>query len=266
MDQSVSSSPKMSAGSGRVGLREDAAADLLSLLSLDSGSRALDERPAAAAASTPMIKLYGGSFGFMLPERFIDVSQFRIVPDHQEVFIDSECDQSVIVEVVDRQTCSNKAAPEFFFEDLAESAEATSFTLEQKGELGADRAPFRKQHDFPCLFALGRQSISKFKDDVSRANEVAVCLIIVRLVNVDSDLLITINSPVAIAPGSKSEGCRIAPKQSFDSVISSVISSFQINNFAIFPSHEDSSSASSGAASAAASGPSSASASSASAP
>jgi hypothetical protein len=44
-------------------------------------------------------ELYGGAMRIMLCSRFQDLSDFRLIPDHQEVFSDANTDQSVIVEI-----------------------------------------------------------------------------------------------------------------------------------------------------------------------
>lgn len=45
-------------------------------------------------------ELFGGAIGMCLPTRFVDISDFRPIPDHQEVFSDANMDQSLIVEVL----------------------------------------------------------------------------------------------------------------------------------------------------------------------
>jgi len=45
------------------------------------------------------IELYGGAFSLTVPERFVDISDYRPIPDHQEVYIDPDLDQSIIVEL-----------------------------------------------------------------------------------------------------------------------------------------------------------------------
>ncbi len=35
------------------------------------------------------VGLYGGVFAIDLPERFLDISEFRVVPDHQEVRVNA---------------------------------------------------------------------------------------------------------------------------------------------------------------------------------
>lgn len=45
-------------------------------------------------------QLFGGAVEMAFPQRLIDVSDFRPVPDHQEVYADGGEDQSLIVEVL----------------------------------------------------------------------------------------------------------------------------------------------------------------------
>ena len=50
------------------------------------------------------VSLYGGAITCQIPERFLDCSEFRQVPDHQEVFIDkNQSDQSIIFEILEQQ-------------------------------------------------------------------------------------------------------------------------------------------------------------------
>ena len=46
--------------------------------------------------------LFGGAITCRIPERYVDVSDFRPIPDHQEVYADGGTDQSVIFEIVVR--------------------------------------------------------------------------------------------------------------------------------------------------------------------
>ena len=45
--------------------------------------------------------LYGGMVDLLVPQSMTDVSDYRPVPDHQEVFSDGLTDQSLIVEIVE---------------------------------------------------------------------------------------------------------------------------------------------------------------------
>lgn len=46
-------------------------------------------------------ELFGGGLSIKVPKDFKDVSAFRQVPDHQEVFVSSESDDSLIVELLE---------------------------------------------------------------------------------------------------------------------------------------------------------------------
>ena len=46
--------------------------------------------------------LYGGAMKIMLPPSYDDVSDFRPVPDNQEVFADRVSNDSIIIEILER--------------------------------------------------------------------------------------------------------------------------------------------------------------------
>lgn len=46
--------------------------------------------------------LYGGALKIMLPPGYDDVSDFRPVPDNQEVFADRFSNDSIIIEILER--------------------------------------------------------------------------------------------------------------------------------------------------------------------
>lgn len=64
-----------------------------------------------------------------IDERYVDVSDVRPVPDHQEIFADGETGESLIVEVVETAAAANDACGQFYFEDQASMNDATSATL-----------------------------------------------------------------------------------------------------------------------------------------
>jgi hypothetical protein len=45
--------------------------------------------------------LYGGAISISLPKSFEDISNIRLVPDNQEVFVDRFSEDSVIIEVLE---------------------------------------------------------------------------------------------------------------------------------------------------------------------
>ena len=46
-------------------------------------------------------ELFGGGISVKVPKDFKDVSVFRQVPDHQEVFVSNESDDTLIIELLE---------------------------------------------------------------------------------------------------------------------------------------------------------------------
>ena len=72
-------------------------------------------------------RLFGGAIEIALPRRFLDVSEFRQVPDHQEVFtLDGDGDAlSFIFEIVELQSeVSDNDVATHFWHDLADANDA----------------------------------------------------------------------------------------------------------------------------------------------
>ena len=57
--------------------------------------------------------------------RYVDVSDFKPVPDNQEVWTDADRDESVILEILERVEAANDAS--WFFNDLAAGGEYTMY-------------------------------------------------------------------------------------------------------------------------------------------
>lgn len=49
-----------------------------------------------------MVDLFGGAIVAPIPSSFMDASQFRQIPDNQEVFVDTKTQQSMIVELLEQ--------------------------------------------------------------------------------------------------------------------------------------------------------------------
>ena len=64
--------------------------------------------------------LFGSALAASLPSTFTDVSEMRQVPDHQEVWLDSEGFTSIVIEILERVEKPDLAALQYHLEDLAE--------------------------------------------------------------------------------------------------------------------------------------------------
>lgn len=80
-------------------------------------------------------KLFGGAFELILPERMIDLSNFRQIPDHQEVWTDASVDQSVIVEILERADTKDENAAKYHFMDISEANSSTDTKIKHQTQI-----------------------------------------------------------------------------------------------------------------------------------
>ena len=141
--------------------------------------------------------LFGGALSADLPDRYVDVSDFRPVPDNQEVWTDAERDESVIVEILERvedgprddddddDGDGNGPAAVWFFKDLAEVNDAS--VASGLSEIVSSRALHPSDlPSFSGTFAaasvcVGRQRVTKSRDRGDARNLVEVLVANVRL-------------------------------------------------------------------------------------
>lgn len=149
---------------------------------------------------TQLHKLFGGAIELEFPQRLVDVSDFRPVPDNQEVFADSAQDQSLIVEILEYQGhVEDAAVTQHMFKDLAEQNDAIDSTFD--GALPSeDWSPPDIKHATTVLLSSGRQIVKKGRQqDPAAANDVQVLLAAIRLPQYKTDLVVSLNSPITIA-------------------------------------------------------------------
>ena len=200
------------------------------------------------AASAKQVALYGGALGAALPATFVDVSQLRQVPDHQEVWADAASGASAVVEIVEAQgDVADAAAARYFWEDLAEAngAQGERGWRELPAAAALLPAPFCAPRDGRCGALLacagwqvlppsaeagasgssassaagagggggggGGSSEGAAQQQPAAAagaaapqpagDSVFVCLAVLRLPGVGSEILVTLNTPPPEAAG-----------------------------------------------------------------
>ena len=169
----------------------------------------------------------------VLPARFGDLSMFRDIPNHQEVFGCADTDQSLIVEINQYQTdVTDENAPSFFFEDLSQVTNAVGHELHDSGVISDEDAPLLQ--GIKKFFAMGDMLVSKGRDKSEAANMIQVYLIILRLENVTSDLLITFNVPRAFSDKSTVKGRPIMDYADAQTLIKNILKSFAIVDWKLF--------------------------------
>jgi hypothetical protein len=160
-------------------------------------------------------------------------SQFRDVPDNQEVFADADSDRSIQIELAEPipNLANSDAAPRYF-SALASDAGALSHTLESTSSIALPRFG----HQCFQATAQGVMQICKGRDAADAANTVRVVMIVARLASVDTDVLVTLNLPIAISPNSQSarDVRRIASAKENAALIEQVMQSLTLKSLDIF--------------------------------
>lgn len=181
--------------------------------------------------------LYGGAAQLGIPQRFADISDFRPVPDHQEVFADASLDQSLVVEIVEHQPVPDAEAAAFFFQDQAQHNEAAHAQIDEARMLSPSDMPSLPPECHTSL-AVGQQAVSKGRQGSSALNKVQVLLCCIRLPRHGSDVLITLNSPIYISDksaaaehaGAGFKGAHLTAPTLFHQILAS----FKINDWGLF--------------------------------
>ena len=157
--------------------------------------------------------LFGGMIAMRVPAHMVDISTVRHVPDHQECFADASgqgknVDRSLIVEIVEYEeklrALEDRDHALFYFKDLAQANEAFSFKIDQveTGVLGRLAHPLTPKSKVNLVF--GTQQVSKYREGAEASNEVLVCLGHICLPEYETEILVTLNSPLSISRASSS--------------------------------------------------------------
>ncbi|XP_078056948.1 ran guanine nucleotide release factor [Mustelus asterias] len=159
-----------------------------------------------ATNGDPSRPLFGGSFSAIIPPDSIDVSDIREIPDNQEVFIHSGTDQSIIIELLEHQfQVPDQEAARYHFDDITSSNDATGAegtAVLSVEPVGNDQIAL--QDPSSAWFLSGTQKVAKFNEQAR--NTVTIHLVLFRLPQYSTDILITFNDPAVISPFSSSTG------------------------------------------------------------
>ncbi|KAN0040050.1 hypothetical protein ACTA71_011934 [Dictyostelium dimigraforme] len=184
-------------------------------------------------------QLYGGAIEIDIPKRFIDVTSYRHIPDHQELFSDEKSDQSVIIELNEIQDhISNANAIKHHYEVLVEDSGITtdkSVIINYRDLTQAEMPHF--EASIPKYVLLAQQKIAKFNETAE--NTINIYMALVRLEKSKTDLLITFNEAIAIAPTSSSMAVvqNLAPsndQSKSEQLFLTMLKSFKIKDYSLF--------------------------------
>ncbi|KAI8355654.1 hypothetical protein EDC96DRAFT_516129 [Choanephora cucurbitarum] len=143
--------------------------------------------------------LFGGAILSPVPISFVDASQFRQIPDNQEVFVDMNTQQSLIFELLEQVEAKHTDIAKFHFQQLADDNEATDATVSYVEQLDPKEVSPLLISDATELYILqGTQKVSKFNEKQAD-NTVEIIMAVIRLVQVETDFVISINAPIQLA-------------------------------------------------------------------
>ncbi|KAG5504469.1 hypothetical protein JKF63_04921 [Porcisia hertigi] len=200
--------------------------------------------------------LYGGAMRIRLPTTMVDVSGFRQVPDHQEVYNDADTGTSLIVELLSRQThIQNAEAGPLFYHDLAKDNGCSLEDISQEetwvlspsayphlatatapvvGAASGSAAP--QPCDFACL-TTGLQRISKFSNERGKENTVFVGLAVLRFTPpISTEVLISLSCPAELHPESSEATVvkRLLTEQERLQVLEMAVASLEVVDWGLF--------------------------------
>ncbi|KAI6249970.1 putative ran guanine nucleotide release factor [Erysiphe necator] len=136
--------------------------------------------------------LYGGAITVELPSFFVDVSDFRQVPDHQEVFLDNSGFTSIIFDITER-VGSDSTGPDV--DCAALTAHLEDITEKETVQVwNTNSTQFSKLPEGIPAYTLIATPIESSKNP-KNSKFTAILLTLVRLEKESTDILITINVP-----------------------------------------------------------------------
>ncbi|KAG0069148.1 hypothetical protein BGZ89_003438 [Linnemannia elongata] len=212
-------------------------------------------------------ELYGGAITINLPSKFGTISHVREVPDHQEVFVNVDEDQSVIVEILELAAeASDDNCAAFHFQQLAEDNDAEdASTIQSVSVLNNAELPTWPA-DAKIYLLLGQQRVAKFNEQqrlqqqqhhhhhlataastsssssttttttaTDARNLIQIMMVVFRLPRQQTDIVLTYNVPLKISDSSSSK--QVAHEGDISEAegwVREVVGSFTVRDWGLF--------------------------------
>ncbi|CAE6414849.1 unnamed protein product [Rhizoctonia solani] len=143
-------------------------------------------------ASIDIYELFGGAITVRLPAGLTDASDLRQVPDTQEVFLAPDSEVSIIFEILERVAPDDPIeVAKFHFDSISHDNNAVSSTVETVNV--PDQQP-NSTSPIKLSVLQGTQLVPKFNR--THPDTVKILLAVYRVVEKDTDLVLTFNVPV----------------------------------------------------------------------
>lgn len=166
-------------------------------------------------ADRQALELFGGAITVAASGVWVDISDFRPVPDHQEVWSERDgAARALVIEVLERVDANDMDALAEHFQEIARGNEASSAVVLSTEALPADACHEAMRAAGPSFLLRGEQTVG--------ASVLRIELILLRLVAPSTDLLLSITRQV----GADAEDDR--------ALALSVIASLQVRDWGLF--------------------------------
>ncbi|KAI9018680.1 hypothetical protein CLU79DRAFT_759850 [Phycomyces nitens] len=184
--------------------------------------------------------LFGGAIVAPIKNSFMDASHFRQVPDNQEVFVDTNTQQSLIIELLEQVSADGEESAKFHFGQLASDNDALSFDISSVRTCPPDIVCPLLPAETTFVYVLhGSQQVAKFNEEKDGAyNHVHIVMAVIRLAHARTDVVISINAPQAVAEKSSekttSEETMSASLELVDEEMVELLNSFEVKDWTLF--------------------------------
>ncbi len=181
----------------------------------------------------------GAALPGQLNADFFDASRFRVVPDHQEIFMHDQSGACIIVELLDfDKTVADEDAALFHFNELAKAnrAQGESEGVEVAALPARQFTTPRGTVSASQQIVRGLQHVPKFNEE-DRPNDVMVVAGLLRLPDPYwTDILVSVSAPLRIAPGSSEERYVKEPltPEAAQAMLEGIFASLEIRDFGLF--------------------------------
>jgi len=174
------------------------------------------------------IPLWGGHMRIDVPVGFIDVSSKRQIPETQELWTDADKDQSISLELLNKVEEPDDKAGKFHFDEIASANDATQTTFVEEGKI--EVPPLAAKTSVSCVYYVGDQLISKLRDTSSQANNIRIYVVVFRLYNVETDLVLHYMSPLQLNANSQVKNVELESPDDVANKFRAIVSSFRLSD------------------------------------
>ena len=184
--------------------------------------------------------LFGGALSVVLPAAigWLDASDARPVPDHQEVWLERDgAERSIIVELLERAECADEDSGAFHFEEVANGNEALGSSVQGCEPLPAD-ALHPSTRPAPAFVVHGVQQLPRDGHKQGQrlppgtAAELHVRVAVLRLEAQGTDVLVTVNRQACV--GADTAAVSAGDLQQDAELLAAVMASLEIRDWGLF--------------------------------